>query len=115
MRSAFIEGTVEPMRMDVTDNNFQDLATTPMEEGTPIRQLEGVVEPISRCKRPCEDRFAMVEYSPRKMSRQKGGALSVISSPVVVHASDQMKIREKCILLGRTRLVFPKVDLRKLG
>jgi hypothetical protein len=87
------------------------------------------IESMKRCKRACEDRFAMairkpkVEikvrtpgYSPRNRVRQESCTLPLVSPPVVAHARDQMKIRtEKCILLGRTRLVFPKVDLGKLG
>ena len=87
------------------------------------------IESMKRCKRACEDRFAMairkpkVEikvrtpgYSPRNRVRQESCTLPLVSPPIVAHAHDQMKIRtEKCILLGRTRLVFPKVDLGKLG
>ena len=119
---------VGPTRFDLSINpiEIKDVWVERMDED------KEPIESMKRCKRACEDRFAMairkpkVEikvrapgYSPpRKRIRLESCTLPLVSPPVVVHARDQMKIRaEKCILLGRTRLVFPKVleiEIRRL-
>ena len=112
---------VDPTRFDLSINpiEIKDVWVERMDED------KEPIESMKRCKRACEDRFAMairkpkVEikvrvpgYSPRKRIRQESCTLPLLSPPVVVHACDRMEIRaEKCILSGRTRLVFPKVDL----